>query len=62
MDAQTKAKVIVEPKKAANPMQEKFKLDLSKTRARTAAEVLDETIHNAQQAQGHRVTRRIFVP
>ena len=62
MSTQTKIKFVVAPKKAANPMQENVKLDVDETRVRGAVEVLEETLHNARQAQGHRVAWTVFVP
>ncbi len=62
MNTQTKIRFVLAPKKVANPMQEKLKLDVDETRVRRAAEALEETIHNARQAQRQGAGRTVFVP
>jgi hypothetical protein len=62
MNTESKIKFVDEPIKVANPMQKKLKLDVNETHVRKAAEVLDETLHNAKQAQRKGVARMVFIP
>ena len=62
MNTESKIKFVDEPIKVSNPMQKKLKLDVNETHVRKAAEVLDETLHNAKQAQRKGVARMVFIP
>ncbi len=62
MSTETEIKIVLASKKVANAMQEMLKLDVDETRVRKAAEVLDETIHNAKQAQRQGLAQTVFIP